>query len=312
MSEYYQVPYGYQQSPSQPYAYMDPRYQYTIQSPYYSAPIDSSRMMYSTVQTAMPVHQAPPDSSMTYYTTIPPESPVQQAPAAPAAPARPPINEEDYAFPDPTPVHDPDERPISILSLPKDGEESAAQANRWKRAKKQPPPPPAPKPINLIACSKCTAQKEDSTIKCHQGHLLCLECAANAYLHGEVECESCKTPWTMLQILHAHYVICGESMQEYHLQRPKDIRQPKDSFICIGKNEHIREKLEEDKEIPFPEKGHLTYNRNRAMEACPNNHFLCKPCALRIVSGADKKCPTCQSVLNYKDDQPEACHVEVK
>jgi hypothetical protein len=303
MSEYFQAPYGYSQGPSQPYGY-----QYTIQPSNYCPPADSSMMAYTTLQPAMTAFQAQADYSM-MYTTMQPATPAQEAPAAPA---RPPINEEDYAFPDPTPVHDPDDRPVSILSLPKDGEESAAQANRWKRAKKQPPPPPAPKPINLIACSKCTAQKEDSTIKCHQGHLLCLECAANAYLHGEVECESCKTSWTMLQILHAHYVICGESMQEYHLQRPKDIRPPKDSFICIGKNEHIREKLEEGKEIPFPENGHLTYNRNRAMEACPNNHFLCKPCALRIVTGAEKRCPTCQSVLNYKDDQPEACHEEVK
>lgn len=308
MSEYFQVPYGYSQGPSQPYGYADPQYQYTIQPSNYPPSADSSRMPYTTLQPAMTTFQEQAGSSMTY-TYVQPATPVQEAPAAPA---RPPINEEDYAFPDPTPVQDPDDRPVSILSLPKDGEESAAQANRWKRAKKQPPPPPAPKPINLIACSKCTAQKEDSTIKCHQGHLLCLECAANAYLHGEVECESCKTPWTMLQILHAHYVICGESMQEYHLQCPKDIRQPKDSFICIGKNEHISEKLEEGKEIPFPEKGHLTYNRNRAMEACPNNHFLCKPCALRIVTGEEKKCPTCQSVLNYKDDQPEACHEEVK
>lgn len=302
MSEYYQASYGYPNSPSLPYGY-DPQYQYTIQSPYSSTV--NSNMMYQTMHPTMPVYQTLPDSSRMYET-------VATEQQVPAAPTRPPINEEDYAFPDPTPVHDPDDRPVSILSLPKDGEESAAQANRWKHAKKQAPPPPAPKPINLIACSQCNAQKEDSDIKCHQGHLLCLQCAANAYLHGEVECGTCKAPWTMLQILHAHYVICGESMQEYHVQLPKDIRQPKDSFICIGKNEHIREKLEEGKEIPFPEKGHLTYNRNRAMEACPNDHFLCKPCALRIVTGAEKKCPTCQSVLNYKDDQPEACREEGK
>lgn len=266
--------------------YGDPYSPYTVQANYSS---------YQTID---------PNSFVTVpqYVVFPEPVPVMQE----APPSRPPINEADYAFPDPRPVADSEERPPTITSLPKDGPESADLLNRWKRVQAKPIPQAAPKPATLIACSQCKGQKEDSSLKCHQGHLLCVDCAAACYLQGEVECPSCQVPWTMLQILCAHYVICGESMPVYAAQRPKDLRSPKDSFICIGENRHIAEKLEEGKEIAFPENGHLTYNRNRAMEACPNNHFLCKPCAQRLVTTGDKKCPTCKAVLNYQDDQP-AC-----
>jgi len=268
-------------------SYIDPYSPYTVQS--YSG--------YSSNDTSV------------YYTTLS-QSVVFAAPeqmVVEEAPRRAPINEADYAFPDPTPVLDPEERPPTITSLPKDGQADQAQLDRWKRIKQNPVPKANVPPPNLISCSKCKAQKEDSTLKCSNAHILCLECAAAVYLGGKVECPTCQVGWTMLQILHAHFVICGETMPAYHLERPKDIRIPKDGIICIGENRHLAEKLEEGKEIAFPELGHLTYNRNRAMEACPNDHILCKPCALRLVTTGDKKCPTCKAVLNYQDDQPAAC-----
>lgn len=109
----------------------------------------------------------------------------------------------------------------------------------------------------------------------------------------------------MLQIVYVHYVLCGEGMPEYHLQRPKEVKQPKESFICIGKDQKIKERIDE-REIPFPATGHLSYLKNKAVDACPNKHDLCKSCADDIVTQRNKQCPVCKAALNYQPP-PKPC-----